>query len=221
MGPPPPPVGRWSTRVCQTDHPTTCEDICLGTILCPCGAARAKSWADKSNGLFNLLCLSSCYSYNSVRNQYNIPGVCGDDMCYGLFCFCCTSRRILTEGRLRGNAMYTDNYGAESREWHYSLFDCNCCEMCSVCICPCMVASDIHTMLQPQHDSCCFDCFCTNPASMYGQVRHSYGIVSDCPLCEDICLPLVCCPCALNRARKEALRAPNPSNLPATLDGKF
>eukprot|EP00658_Telonema_sp_P-2_P049367 TRINITY_DN37536_c0_g1_i3.p1 TRINITY_DN37536_c0_g1~~TRINITY_DN37536_c0_g1_i3.p1 ORF type:complete len:103 (+),score=32.16 TRINITY_DN37536_c0_g1_i3:123-431(+) len=70
---------------------------------------------------------------------------------------------------------------------------------------PCL-AHNVHQNLQPKADSCCYDLLCLNPASMYGQVRNEYGIVTDFPVCEDVCLPLICAPCALNRAFKQSAK---------------
>jgi hypothetical protein len=60
--------------------------------------------------------------------------------------------------------------------------------------------------IQPEaQQSACFDAMCVLPQSMYGQVRHSYGIITDFPVCEDVCVPQVCFPCALNQAHKMTL----------------
>lgn len=197
---------QWSTRKTQHSAPATTEECLLSCFLLPCMSAVAKSRADKSHPLFNFLCFSPCMSYTYIRHLYNIAGPCGDDLAYGLMCPCCLVRQAVTETRLRGAVPGSEGFGSNVKEWDYSLFDCSCCELfAAMCLIPC-VARDVHVNLQPNSDSCCYDLMCLNPMSMYGQVRNEHGIVTDFPVCEDVCLPLVCAPCALNRARKQSAK---------------
>ena len=197
---------KWSTRLAQTSEPSRMSECCWSIFCYPVAAAIAKSDVDGTNALFNCCCFSPCSATQFIRYEYGIAGVCGDDMCYGILCPCCTVRRGVTEARLRnGTPPHGGMYGYNRNEWAHSLFDCSCCEMCSACLCPCSVAHAIHVGLQPAHDSCCFDMLCTPATAWYGQTRHMYGIATDVPCVEDTCLPIVCFPCALNRARKQTM----------------
>lgn len=199
---------KWSTRMTQHSDPVECNDLLCGWCCTPCALAAAKSNADKTNPCFNFCCFTPCASYSWVRYQYGIAGVCGDDLCYGIMCSCCTARQAYTEARMRGPAPNTTSFGANSGEWAHSLFDCQFCDFVHICFCFCCITHDIRKGLQPQVDSCCYDTLCLVPCSMYGQVRHSYGIVTDFPLIEDFCLPLVCFLCAFNRARLQVKDVP-------------
>ncbi len=166
-----------------------------------------------------------------MRHEYNIPGVCGDDLGYTLFCPFCVGRQILTESRLRGVSMqrYAPVYGANTDRWNISLFDCDFCNCLSALVCPCCMTADIRVMLQPSaaQDGFINHC-CIMPPAMYGQVRNHYGIISDVPFCEDVLLALVCYPCAIIRAKKEAThrvqleaqRAPGPVGQLAQMFGR-
>ena len=206
----------WSTRRTQHDAPVTTEDLLLGCCCIPCAAAYSKGIADKTNPFFNFCCFTPCGSYSWVRHQYGIEGVCGDDLGYGIFCACCNARQATTEARLRGPAPNAGTYGANSAEWAHSLFDCSLGDFCNIIFCaPCAVHS-VRVGLQPGAESCCFDFMCIPPCAMYGQVRHSYGIVSDFGIVEDMCLPIVCYLCAFNRARKQVMSVPlNAGGLPS------
>ena len=202
------PSPRWATRLTQHSEPVTCGDLAFGCCCVPCAAAYSKGIADKTNPLFNLCCFTPCGSYSWVRHQYGIEGVCGDDLGHSVLCSCCTTRQAVTETRIRGTAPNAAGYGANSAEWAHSLFDCGLCDFCNICFCGPCVAHEIRRGLQPNANSCCFDFLCIPPCAMYGQVRHSYGIVTDFPICEDLCLPAVCFLCALNRARKQVNAVP-------------
>ena len=196
----------WSTRKTQSTDPATMGECALSLFCLPCVSSMSKSRADKTHPLFNFLCFQPCMAYTYVRHLYNIGGPCGDDLAYGVLCTCCLVRQAATETRLRGAAPGSEGFGANVKEWDYSLFDCSCCELFrAICLMPC-VAHSVHQNLQPKADSCCYDLLCLNPASMYGQVRNEYGIITDFPVCEDVCLPLVCAPCALNRAQKQSAK---------------
>lgn len=194
----------WSTRLSQCDPPATMEDWCFSVWLLPCAAALAKSETDGTHGCYNFLCWHPIGGYSWVRNEYKIRGVCGDDCGYGIFCMCCTTRQMYTESHLRGKVQLGQR-GLNMNRWNHSLFDCSFTECVEVLCCPCCVAHEARTVLQPAvAQDTCFDCCCVLPTAMYGQVRHQYGIISDCSVCEDLFIPVLCFPCALNQARKEA-----------------
>ena len=197
----------WSTRVSQCSQPSTTEDCLCGLFCCPCAFATAKSNVDKSSACYDILCWNPIAIRNYVRHEYGIPGVCGDDIGYTLFCPFCVGRQVITESKLRGLSMqaYAPMYGANTSNWNKSLFDCDFCNCVSAMMCPCCMAADIRAMLQPSaaQDGCINHC-CIAPTAMYGQVRNHYGIVSDVGFCEDVLLALVCYPCAIIRAKKEA-----------------
>lgn len=202
--PPPPPPPQWSTRLTQCDQPARTEDWCFACFCPQCAQSSAKSSTDRSDCIFNFCCFHPIGSYSHVRHAYGIPGSCGDDLGYGLFCMPCATRRILTEARVKGLSYGT--YGANNQQWQNTLFGCTCCELLEAAICPCLVVHQTRGLLQPgSREDCCFNSFCILPTSTYGQVRHHYNLISDCPLLEDLCLPLVCFPCTLNQARREAL----------------
>lgn len=200
---PPPPPPMWHTRLTQHDSPAEMSH-CLYAWCCPqCTAAAAKSKADKSHPCFNFMCFTPIGMMSWVRLGYHIPGVCGDDICYGMWCMPCMIRRIYTESIVRGPNNQPPTQGSNTNEWKATLFDCTPCELCNAAFCPCCVVHEIRQNLQPEAaESCCFDSMCILPTAMYGQVRHSYGIITDFPVCEDVCVPLACFPCALNQAHK-------------------
>ena len=199
----------WSTRVSQCSVPSTTEDCLCGLFCCPCAFATAKSTVDGTNACYDFLCWNPIANRNFVRHEYNIPGVCGDDIGYTMFCPFCVGRQILTESKLRGRSQQPRQatYGANTERWNISLFDCDVRSCITVFVCPCYITSQLRLVMQPNasEDGCINNC-CIYPTSLYGQVRHYYGIApqnADCPFCEDVCLPLFCYPCAIIRARKE------------------
>lgn len=198
------PVPDWQSRIAQSSAPVNMEEWLWACCCLPFANAKAKSDADKSNPVYNFCCWSPVGVYSYVRLGYRIPGTCGDDMGYSLLCTPCTVRRTMTETRIRG-PIPNPAYGANMNQWHVSLFDCSPVELCETVFCtPCMT-HEVRVALQPEaQQSCCFDALCIVPTSMYGQVRNNYGIITDIPIIEDTLLPLLCFPCALNRARKEA-----------------
>lgn len=197
----------WTTRFLQHDEMVESGDILFACCCVPCASAKAKSTVDKSDCLYNFCCWTPGGAYQFIRLAYGIDGVCGDDLAWSCICPCLQIRQALTEGKRRGVALSVPpQAGTNSIPWGVSLFDCSVCELCETTICfPC-VTHTIHQHLQPKADSCCFDFCCIAPTSMYGQVRHHYGIISDVSCAEDLLLPVACFPCALNRARKELQR---------------
>ncbi|CUF73241.1 Hypothetical protein, putative [Bodo saltans] len=197
----------WSTRLLQTGPPGECADWALSCFFCPCAAAYAKHRADRSNPCYNLLCWNPIASYAYIRHEYGIDGPCGDDCGYGLLCGPCMIRQSYTETRIRGvsSKPWATSYRQNLEQWNRSMFDCSFCGLMRAIVCPCCVAAEVRSILQPTASGDdCFNCFCINPASVYGQVRNHYGIFSDCGDGEDICLPLFCFPCSLNRALTES-----------------
>lgn len=198
----PPP--EWLTRLTQCDPPARCEDWAFACFCNHCAQASAKSQHDGTHCFYNLLCWHHIGSYSYIRRGYGIPGTCGDDMMCGLFCFPCTIRRIVTETRERGQVQPIGNMN--NGVWMETLFGCSCCGLFQSLICPFCVAHEARLFLQPGVNDTCFDWLCLIPTAMYGQVRHTFQLRSDCPLIEDICLPTVCWPCALDQARRECER---------------
>jgi len=202
------PTNKWSTRLCQHSNPVISDDLCWGWLIAPCASARSKANVDGSNCCYNLLCWTPIGSYSYVRHEYGILGTCGDDIGNAFFAFPCASRQIYTEARLRGKSGAPDSrfYGANAEEWRSSLFGCSCCAFLQAVFCSFCVTNDVRKILQPSaSDDTFFNCCCILPTSVYGQVRNHYGIVSDWGILEDLFLPVICFPCALIRARNEAL----------------
>ena len=188
----------------QCDPPATQNDWLFAICCLPCASAVAKSNVDQSHPFYNFLCWTPVGVYSFVRMAYGIQGVCGDDLCYGIWCSPCATRRVYTESKTRGQ-LQGGAWGRNNGQWQKSLFNCTTCEFCESVVCVFCVSHEVRVNLQPEAaQSCWFDTFCVPPPAMYGQVRHTYGIQSDCDLCEDIFLPIVCMPCALNRARGES-----------------
>jgi len=202
---PPPPPPDWQSRLGQHSEPVEGGEW-LFACCCPmCAAAAAKSKVDNSPACYNFFCWNPVAARSWIRMSYHITGVCGDDICYGTFCMPCVIRQLLTESRLRGPAVHPPYgppmQGANQGKWTHSLFDCSPPELCYAMVCPCCLAHEVRTGMQPEaSQSCCFDAMFLLPTAMYGQVRNHYGILSDFPGIEDVTLPLVCAPCALIRA---------------------
>lgn len=204
MGQPPPPPAEWSTRMTQSDGAVKMEDWLFACFCTQCAAAMAKSKVDRSHPCWNFMCWTPIGGYSYVRHAYGIRGTCGDDMGWGIFCPCCVTRQMYTESNVRGGL--NGAYGANQGSWNFSLFDCTPCELCEAVFCVVCKTHEVRRMLpsQGEQDSCCFDALCTAPTAMYGQVRNDFGILSDFGPLEDIFLPILCFPCSLIRARKEA-----------------
>jgi hypothetical protein len=197
---------QWSTRLGQCGDGIPAEHCLLSVFCAPCAMAKARSTTDKSHPLWSLLCWTPIGSYSYIRLGYGIKGECGEDCAKAIFCPCCTIRQAYTETETRG-AIAGGHFAANNREWMTgSLFACSPMELCLAFFCPCYVAHNIRSILQPGADQW-FDCCCILPTAMYGLVRNSYGLTSECPdypCCEDICVGAVCFPCALARAQREA-----------------
>lgn len=208
VAPPPAKPKDWQTRIGQCDPPAETQDWLLSIFCTQCASAVAKSNQDKTHPCFNFMCWTPIISYSWVRKGYGIPGVCGDDLMCAIFCSCCTTRRIYTEARDRKEIQRP----LGNDKWKETLFGCDCPGFFYSMLCAPCAAHKIRNILQPDREaSCCYDCMCNNPFAMYGQVRHTYGIVGDCGtqesaagVAEDIFLPVVCQPCALDQALREA-----------------
>ena len=198
------PTEQWGTKLGQCCDETAKRDHWLYAAFCtPCAAAHAKSKVDKSNPVFNFFCFLPVGSYSMVRHHYNIMGECGQDMMYGWFCMPCAARQIWTEANIRGEL--AGRFGDNTGTWSVELFACDCGDFWMAACCPFLVAHEIRLNMHSHADKC-FDCLCMIPFSMYGQVRHTYGLNSEWPhpVCEDFGLGLFFYPCALNRALHEA-----------------
>lgn len=204
-GPAPPPPPEWLTRMAQCDPPAKVEEWFFALFCFQCAQASAKGKADGSHCFYNFLCWHHIGTYSWIRRGYHIPGTCGDDMMCGLFCYPCTIRRVLTETAQRGQVVQIGNMN--DGKWIETLFGCGCCGLFQAAICPFCVAHEARLLLQPQGETdTCFDWLCLIPTALYGQTRHSFNLKSDCPLIEDILLPVVCYPCAVDQARRECTR---------------
>lgn len=198
---------QWQTKILYDEAVDTKE--CLFGVFCfPCAQASAKADLDGSHVLYNCLCWHHGMTYSWLRNVYNIKSNCGSDMMAAICCSCCAARRILSEVRIRREeGKMIVNNEAEKPEWIESFFGCSGCGFAQALFCSCCQAHEARMFLQnPDELDCCFDVCCFNPCAAYGQVRHHYKIASTIghPLFEDICVPLFCFPCALNRAVREA-----------------
>lgn len=197
----------WQTKMLYDEAVDTKE--CLFGFFCfQCAQASAKSDLDGSNVCYNCLCWHHGMTYSWLRSVYNINSNCGSDMMAAIFCSCCSGRRILSEVRIRKqDGQGIVNAEAEKPEWIESLFGCSGCGIAQAIFCSCCQAHEARMFLQNPDDlDCCFDVCCFNPCAAYGQVRNQYKIASTIvhPVFEDICVPFFCCPCALNRAVREA-----------------
>ena len=192
---------KWGSTRCQG----TGQDWAYSCFCPQCASSSAKSKQEGSSCLFNFLCFPPPAMYSMVRYNYNIKGECGDDMLWGWFCMPCSIRQALAEGNTRG-ALQGTKQGALDAEWPTGLTSCDCLSFCTAAIVPCVVSNNIRKILHPASDSC-FNMFCFVPCSMYGQVRHTYGVKSEWPypVCEDVAVGTVCYPCALSRAYRLAL----------------
>lgn len=193
---------QWSTRAGQCDPPASCEHWAFSFFCVPCAAATAKSRQDGANVCFNILCWQPIGTSAWIRKGYRVNGTCGDDLMCGIFCMPCLVRRAYTEVEVRKNVPLLRG-GPD--EWQTTLFGCGCCEFFQAVLCPFCPAATAKQLMQPDREvDVCFDWMCTVPFGMYGQVRHMYGIQAEFGLCEDLCLPLVCYPCAVAQAAREA-----------------
>lgn len=197
---------QWSTRLGQCEG-TPVEQWLLSIFCLPCAMAKAKSNTDQTHPCFNFLCWTPIGSHNFVRLGYGIKGECGEDCAKVIFCSCCSTRQTYHETESRGQ-LKGAYYGQNTREWMTgSLFGCTVTELCMTLCCPCIVTHRVRNILQPSSDQW-FDCCCVLPTAMYGDVRNTYGLKSECPdapCLEDMGVGLFCFPCALARAQREAL----------------
>merc|ERR1719456_1237800 len=191
---------RWTTRAGQCDPPATCEQWLCACFCTQCAQAQAKSNVDGTHVCYNCLCWHHGGSVSFVRREYGLFGTCGDDLMCSLFCGPCQVRQALTESELRGvvPSPFFARKGPSQREWANTLFGCDGCECLEAMLCPWCVAHYTRNMLQPvERGDCCFDMLCILPTAIYGQVRHHHGIHAEFGVLEDVCLPVVCYPCAL------------------------
>uniref|UniRef100_A0A7S1PSH8 Uncharacterized protein n=1 Tax=Neobodo designis TaxID=312471 RepID=A0A7S1PSH8_NEODS len=193
---------KWSTRMGQCDPPATCEQWAFSCFCHQCAAAKSKTLTDGSDICYNFFCWHWIGGMSYVRREYGIKGSCGDDLMCGLFCMPCTIRRFYTEVETRKTIPLLRG-GPD--EWQTTLFACGCCEFFQAVLCPFCPAATAKQLLQPNQDmDSCFDWMCLIPPGIYGQVRHMYGIKAEFGMLEDCCLPVVCYPCAIAQARREA-----------------
>jgi hypothetical protein len=211
---------KWTTRMGQCDDSAPMPHWLCSIFCLPCGMAKAKSTVDGSHPCYNVLCWTPVGTTSYVRLGYGIKGECGEDCAKALLCPCCNARQVYSEAELRG-ALRGD-FGLGTNEWKSgSLFACTAGELCMAIICPCLVVHKVRSMLQPGSDTY-FDCCCILPTAMYGLVRNTYGLTSECPdfpCLEDILVPLVCYPCALARARREADLQKTPNVVQSAIGG--
>jgi hypothetical protein len=97
---------------------------------------------------------------------------------------------------------------------------CDCCALMQSTLAPCCVAHTIRQYVQPLDDEeQLVDYCCLVPCAMAGQVRQSFALRAYCErvepatgrdvslwgtyCCNDVCLPLWCYPCFLERALRE------------------
>jgi hypothetical protein len=200
-------TAQWATKPFQCDGVE--RNHWLYAAFCfPCTAAHAKAKSDNSNPVFNFLCFTPLGSYNYIRLSYNIIGECGGDLFNGCLCMPCGVRQAWTEVETRGTVPGVPPPGTEpTAEWTTSLFQCSTLDCLMAMVCPCVIAKRARVLLQPAAaKNEWFDYCCLLPTSMYGTVRHTAGIASEWPhaTCEDLAVGVLCYPCALNRAMREA-----------------
>ena len=196
---------QWTTQTFQCGGVAPL-DWFLGCCCGPCAAAKAKSNADLSNPLYNLMCWTPLGAYSYVRYGYRIIGDCGTDCVTGMCCMPCAARQIYTESNVRG-AQPGGHFGGHSREWHSSHWDCGCTELCFATMCPCVITNTVRQIVQPGTEQW-FNMCCVLPTATYGLVRNSYGleaaVCGEYPCVEDVLYGAGCYPCALARAQREA-----------------
>lgn len=196
---------QWSTKTGECDEAQVPKSHWYLSCLCPhVAAAKAKSAMDQSNAFFNCLCVPPPQAYSFIRQGYGIQGTWKDDCTNGVLCLPCGTRQAYTEALKR--QQIAGKYGQLSQQWSSELLRCDDAqEVAKAVFCPCLVAHNIHRMIQPTANPV-FDYPCLLPTSMYGIVRNTYGIGSEWPhaALEDIGVGLFLYPCALNRALREA-----------------
>ncbi|CUG92520.1 Hypothetical protein, putative [Bodo saltans] len=174
-------------------------------IFCPvCTAAIAKSNMDQSSPVYNVFCVPPCVTYSYLRLGYNLKGSWQTDCINGFLCAPCGARQAYTESKKKGHI--AGHYGLQDQQWSSELFRCDDLqEVVKALFCPCIVAHDIRTMIQPTAHPA-FDYPCLFPVAMYGIIRNMFGITSEWPhpALEDAGVGCFLYPCALNRALREA-----------------
>jgi hypothetical protein len=156
--------------------------------------------------VFNVLCFPPCGNYSFVREAYNIKGDGQSDCLVGTFCCVCAGRQSVFEGTARG--VIPGRFGQQSHHWSSSLCGFgDCQELLLAVFCPCLATHETRRALQFWSDELWFDRLCILPMSMYGQTRSTFGITPECPcaLCDDVVVAGLCWPCAVARARREAI----------------
>jgi hypothetical protein len=194
---------RWSTSIDQFDHRTPSTHWVVAICCAPCVIWRVKSSVDESSVAYNTLCWNPVASYSYIRLAYGIDGECSNDCVRGSFCIWCGARQAYTEwsirGALRGPFSRVDGL------WSEALCDAPLEHWFTSCCCWWSRAHLARQSIQPGSDMI-FDACCVNPMALYGWVRRQYGIAPDVTgisHIDDICVPLVCCPCAVSRSVRE------------------
>jgi hypothetical protein len=110
----------------------------------------------------------------------------------------CAVRQAYTESKARGMVQRSGvfQYGANNQRWGKDLCSCTPTLFCYALFCfQCLQAETRNTM---DGSSCCYNfCFGT-PCATYNMVRHGFGIQGEEFI--DLCAPLLCLPCASERA---------------------
>lgn len=199
------PEPKWASTLSECDEEKVPSRHWYLSVLCtPCAAAQARSNVDQSHVVFNILCVPPPASYSYIRQLYGISGSWTEDCTHGVCCSMCSTRQAYSESHIRKQV--PGKYGQTSQQWSSKLLHWDDCgEVLKATFCPCIVAYDIHKMMQSSA-SMYFDYCCVLPTSMYGTVRNTYGIGSEWPhpVLEDVAVGCVLYPCALNRALREA-----------------
>jgi hypothetical protein len=199
-------IGSWNSTLSDcSDKAPLIPDWILACFCTLCQAARGKAQSDLTSPVFNVLCFSPCGSYSFVREAYNIAGDGLSDCLVGFFCCVCASRQLFHEGNTRGCT--AGKFGQRSHSWSSPLCGFgDFQEFLNALCCPCLVTHETRQTLQFRSEEKWFDRLCLLPTSMYGQTRNTFGIAPECchALCDDVVVALLCCPCAVARARREA-----------------
>lgn len=90
-----PGMRAWRSGLCDCFNDC---GTCMFGLCCPvCAIASARSSYDRSNFLFNCLCMHPAVSRNIVRQGLNIKGDCLDDLMTTLWCMHCAATQLLRE----------------------------------------------------------------------------------------------------------------------------
>jgi hypothetical protein len=195
----------WTSTATECNEEVVPRSHWYYAVFCPvCTAAVAKSNMDQSSPVYNVFCVPPCVTYSYLRLGYNLKGSWQTDCTHGFLCAPCGARQAYTESKKRGTI--AGHYGLQDQQWSSELFRCDDLqEVVKALFCPCIVAHDIRTMIQPTAHPA-FDYPCLFPVAMYGIVRNMFGITSEWPhpALEDAGVGCFLYPCALNRALREA-----------------